>query len=148
MASAISPASPSGASNTGSEREFEEFVTLCHEGLGYQVGGKTEPFQALWSHADDVVIMGAVGTYTRGWEDVSAHLAAASKLLNWTNLGAENIGRVVRDIVALTIEQETMARAVDGKEESRTLRSTQAYRIENGDWKIIHRHANTVSPEG
>ncbi len=30
---------------------------------------------------------------------------------------------------------------------SRTLRTTQAYRRENGAWRLILRHANPIGPE-
>ena len=40
--------------------------------LGELVQGGPDPFKALWSHADDVVIMGAFGGFERGWEEVSA----------------------------------------------------------------------------
>jgi len=40
---------------------WERFVSVCQAALGELVEGRPEPFKALWSHADDVVIMGAFG---------------------------------------------------------------------------------------
>jgi ketosteroid isomerase-like protein len=35
----------------------------------------------------------------------------------------------------------------DSSSNSRTLRTTQAYRRENGEWRLILGHASIVSPE-
>jgi hypothetical protein len=43
----------------------------CQQALGELVEGRPKPFKALWSHNDDVVIMGAFGGYERGWEQVA-----------------------------------------------------------------------------
>ena len=40
-----------------------------------------------------------------------------------------------------------MTREIDGKQDARTLRVTQAYRRDGGEWRLILRHANTVSAE-
>ena len=32
------------------------------------VNGNPEPFKALWSHGDDVTILGAFGGYEQGWD--------------------------------------------------------------------------------
>jgi hypothetical protein len=48
----------------------------------------------------------------------------------------------------VSVVLEHMTRNVDDPTPgSRTLRTTQAYRRENGDWRLILRHANTVSPD-
>jgi hypothetical protein len=57
---------------------WEQFVSVCQASLGELVEGRPEPFKALWSHADDVVIMGAFGGYERGWEQVSARLESGA----------------------------------------------------------------------
>jgi hypothetical protein len=76
-ASTRSP-TPTAASVSGTGHDdrvdatFEQFVTLCQGALGHLVEGRPDPFKALSSHADDVVIMGAFGGHERGWEKVSA----------------------------------------------------------------------------
>ena len=43
--------------------ELEEFIKRCLDGLRHQVAGNSAPFLEVWSHADDVAILGAVGSY-------------------------------------------------------------------------------------
>ncbi|HUA48540.1 MAG TPA: nuclear transport factor 2 family protein [Solirubrobacteraceae bacterium] len=137
------PPSPPGSLDT----EFEEFVARCVEGLSHQVRGDSPPFQEVWSHADDVSILGAVGSYAQGWENVSAHLFGASRSLDWTGLSVQRLLTSASGDLAVTVVLEHMTREVDGKPDARTLRTTQAYRRENGEWRLILRHANPVGPD-
>jgi ketosteroid isomerase-like protein len=126
-------------------REFDDFVDRCRNAVSQQVGGHTEAFQALWSHADDVVLMGAAGAHAVGWRDVSKSLTWASQHLNYTEWNAESLLTVVRDDVAITVDLEYMTRQVGGETDARTLRATQAYRVEDGQWRVIHRHGDPMA---
>lgn len=123
---------------------FEQFVTLCQEALGHLVEGRPDPFKALWSHADDVVIMGAFGGHERGWEKVSARLDWAAKGIGATDRTVENIVTTVGEDLAFTVDLEHMTRRVGDRKQPRTLRCTQAYRRENGQWKVVLRHADEL----
>lgn len=46
---------------------------------------------------------------------------------------------------ALWSHPEHMTRRVGDRTQSRTLRCTQAYRRENGGWKVVLRHADELS---
>jgi ketosteroid isomerase-like protein len=58
----------------------------------------------------------------------------------------ENILTVVGTDIAVTVDLERMIRIVDGQPVPRVLRCTQVYRMENGEWKIFHRHADELRP--
>jgi ketosteroid isomerase-like protein len=130
--------------------ELEEFIARCQEGLGHQVRGDSGPFLEFWSHADDVAILGAVGSYARGWEAVRAHILGAGKTLkafDWTDLKVEDILTTAADGLAVWVGLERMTREVNGGTEGRTLRTTQVYRREDGRWRLILRHANGVTAD-
>ena len=38
--------------------EFLEFLERCHDALRQHTGGNPRPYLELWSHADDVSLMG------------------------------------------------------------------------------------------
>jgi ketosteroid isomerase-like protein len=128
------------------EIALEEFISRCHEALSHQSQGRPEPFLELWSHADDVTIMAAIGGYHVGFEQVSSLLTAASKTQSFDTWGAENIVTTVGGDLAFSVELERYARTVNGKEEVMTLRATQIYRREDGAWKVIHRHGDVLTP--
>jgi ketosteroid isomerase-like protein len=126
------------------DTDWERFAAACQQALGHLVEGRSGPFKALWSHADDVVIMGAFGGYERGWEQVSARLDWAAQGIQATDRVADNIVTVVGDDVAYTVDLEHMTRNVGSGPEPRTLRCTQVYRRENGEWKVVLRHADEL----
>jgi ketosteroid isomerase-like protein len=117
------------------DSDWNRFIFRCQQTLGDLVEGRPEPFKALWSHADDVVIMGAFGGYERGWEQVRARLDWAAAGIKATDRAAENIVTVVGDDLACTVDLEHMTRHAGDQPQPRTLRCTQAYRREEGRWK-------------
>lgn len=59
--------------------EFLEFLERCHDALRQHTGGNPRPYLELWSHADDVSLMGGVGGHQVGIDEVSELLTAAAK---------------------------------------------------------------------
>jgi hypothetical protein len=110
------------------DSDWDRLISRCQQALGDLVEGRPGPFKALWSHADDVVIMGAFGGYERGWEQVSARLDWAAAGIKATDRAAENVVTVVGDDLAYTVDLEHMTRHAGDQPQPRTLRCTQAYR--------------------
>ncbi|MGO4246551.1 nuclear transport factor 2 family protein [Paenarthrobacter sp. RAF54_2] len=46
--------------------------------------------------------------------------------------------------MAYTAGLERSSISVTGQQASQVLRATQVYRREDGEWKVAHRHADTV----
>jgi hypothetical protein len=67
------------------DSDWDRFISRCQQALDDLVEGRPGPFKALWSHADDVVIMGAFGGYERGW---GVWLRLLFSLFFFTFLGA------------------------------------------------------------
>jgi hypothetical protein len=100
----------------------------CQQALDELVEGRPEPFKALWSHADDVVIMGAFGGYERGWAQVSARLDWAAKGIASTNRSVENVVTVVSDDLAYTVDLEHMTRHVGDRPQPAQRRAAEITR--------------------
>ena len=124
--------------------DWDRFSAACQQALGELVQGRPEPFKALWSHADDVVIMGAFGGHERGWDQVSARLGWAAQGIKSTGRTTQNVVTVVGDDLAYTVDLEHMTRDTGNGPSLRTLRCTQAYRREDGQWKVVLRHADEL----
>ncbi|HXW36121.1 MAG TPA: nuclear transport factor 2 family protein [Acidimicrobiales bacterium] len=132
---------------TRTEEDFHAFVATCREAVARQVAGNTQPFQSLWSRDDDVVLIGAAGSHQKGWHDVSERLTWASQHLDFGGFHVENLLTCVSGDLAFTVDLEHMSREVDGKTEQRTLRSSQGYRIENGQWRVVFRHGDPMAAD-
>jgi ketosteroid isomerase-like protein len=126
--------------------DLEAFVDRCHEAITEQSHGHPESFLELWSRADDVSIMAAIGGYQVGFEQVRELLTAASKTQGFETWSADNLVTIIGDDLAITIELEHYGRHTDGEEETMTLRATQVYRREDGEWRVIHRHGDILQP--
>ena len=60
--------------------DLREMLDRTTAALGYLVNGDAGPYLDLWSHADDVTVMGGFGSYERGWDRVRQNtLFAASR---------------------------------------------------------------------
>jgi ketosteroid isomerase-like protein len=97
--------------------------------------------------------MGGVGGHQVGIHDVTELLTAAAKTLNYETWDAENLATVFDDALGFTVELERLTRQVDGETEEMSLRATTVYRREDGAWKVIHRHGDSlmtveIDPEG
>jgi hypothetical protein len=130
------------------DEEWHRFRARFQMTLAAQLDGKPEAFTALWSHRPDVSILGALGGFERGWTEVGPRLDWASSQDRASDLRLENMLTVVGTDMAVTADLERMVRTVDGKPVPRVLRCTQVYRIEDGEWKIFHRHADELRPVG
>ena len=126
------------------DSDWDRFVSRCQQALGELVEGRPESFKALWSHADDVAIMGAFGGYELGWEQVSARLDWAAKGIRSTDRVAENVVTVVGDDLAYTVDLEHMTRHAGDHPQPRTLRCTQVYRRADGVWKVVLRKSRVT----
>jgi len=130
-----------------------EFLERCHGALRQHTGGNPRPYLELWSHAEDVSLMGGVGGHQVGIAAVSELLTAAAKTLNYTTWSAENLVAYFDDTLGFTVELERLTRQIDGETEEMSLRATSVYRREDGAWKVIHRHGDSlmtveIDPEG
>ena len=97
--------------------------------------------------------MGGVGGHQVGIAKVTELLTAAAKTLNYETWSAENLATGFDDNLGFTVELERLTRHVDGEMEEMRLRATSIYRREEGTWRVIHRHGDSlmtveIDPEG
>jgi ketosteroid isomerase-like protein len=105
--------------------------------------GDSTAFGMLWSSRDPVTLLGAAGLVIKGWKNVAdAQRSVASRFSNGTPVNFELISADVNGDFAYTVGYESSSVSVaGGPVQPAHLRATQIYRRENGDWKLVHRHA-------
>lgn len=98
----------------------------------------------MWSTKDPVTILGAFGPCVSGTDEVTRISRwAASRFSNCTVYDFELVAAGVSGDLAYTVGYERSMRSVDGGPvEPSTLRVTHVYRREDGEWKVVHRHAD------
>jgi ketosteroid isomerase-like protein len=105
--------------------------------------GDVAPRLALWSDRDPVTLFGAVMTGS-GWEQVSGQFrTVASWFSDSETYDVEVVAAGASGDLAYTVGYEHNTVKVKGERRTYTLRVTHVYRREDGQWKIVHRHADT-----
>ena len=107
--------------------------------------GDSAPRRAIWSRNEPVSILGAWRNALgqRELDDVFTSLEATFS--DCTSYAFEVQAYDVVGDMAYTAGLERTSASVDGQPRSYTLRATQVYRREGGEWKVAHRHADTVN---
>ena len=106
--------------------------------------GDAAPRRAIWSRRDPVTVLGAWKNASgqRELEDLFSELEES-----FSNCTAFSFEMTAFDVVgdmAYTVGFEHTSASVNGEPRTYNLRATQVYRREDGEWKVAHRHADTV----
>ena len=107
--------------------------------------GDAAPRRALWSRREPVSVLGAWRT-AHGQEELDELFTALGKSFSdCTSFSLELQALDVVGDMAYTAGLEHTSASVDGQPRTYTLRATQVYRREDGEWKVAHRHGDTVA---
>jgi ketosteroid isomerase-like protein len=107
--------------------------------------GDAAPRRAVWSRNEPVSILGALrNVYGRHEVDEAFNFLERS-FSDCTSYTFELQAYDVVGDMAFTAGLERTSACMDGQPRSYTLRATQVYRRESGEWKVAHRHADTVT---
>lgn len=131
-------------------QEFlDTFVPRQQEADHALHNGDPGPRMELWSHEDPVTVLGALGMTASGWQEVSETFRwVAARFSNCESFRLEVIAAGVSGDLAYTVGYEHSLVSVEGGPVSpNRLRVTHAYRRENGEWKIAHRHGDPLAAE-
>jgi ketosteroid isomerase-like protein len=106
--------------------------------------GDAAPRRSLWSRNEPVSVLGAWRNATGQQEIDELFIALAHSFSDCTSYAFELQAYDVVGDMAYTAGLEHTSAAVAGQHRTYTLRATQVYRRETGEWKVAHRHADTV----
>jgi len=128
--------------------DLDSAIEQSHAALGAILKGDPSVYQALYSDAEDVTLGNPFGPYARGRQKVETTLAgAASHYRDGEVTGVELIANYVSDDLACIVEVERgRAKVGGGKELAQVaIRVTSVFRLEQGAWKLVHRHADPIT---
>jgi ketosteroid isomerase-like protein len=109
--------------------------------------GDPEPRMELWSRRDPLSLFGAAtGECKTGWDELS-------RIFGWVASTFSDVSDYSFDVevadvsgdMAYTVGYERFNGSIGGRPVApMTVRVTHVYRRENGEWKIVHRHGDSV----
>jgi ketosteroid isomerase-like protein len=130
--------------------DFDAAIEQYHLAAADFIKGNPEPYKALFSQGDDVTVANPFFPVARGWENVADRMERASS--RWSEgevVGFENVAKYATGDLGYIVEIERFRAKVGGSDEATpvALRTTSILRREDGDWKILHRHADPITTE-
>jgi len=127
--------------------EVDELIE--HYQLALDAFMKVSPMsvQVLVSHRDDASLANPYGPPVRAWDEIAETMErAASTRRDGSFLGFETLAKYATADLANVVELERLESKVHGGEDMSpyALRVTMIFRPEDGEWKVVHRHADQV----
>jgi ketosteroid isomerase-like protein len=130
------------------EDDVAELIKQYQLALGKFVKGNPEPVKKLFSHREDVSLANPLGPPARGWEQVAQTIERASSIFSDGEMvDFENVAKYVTPELAYAVWLEQAKVKLGGMKDFAlsTLRVTMVFRPEDGTWKVVHRHADTIT---
>jgi ketosteroid isomerase-like protein len=131
---------------TNDRNEFLAWVrTSRYEAELALHNGDPAPRRARWSRREPVSVLGAWRN-AHGQAEIDALFAHLGR--SFSNCTSYTFDVQAYDVVgdmAYAAGLEHTAVSVDGKPRKYALRVTEVYRREDGEWKVVHRHGDTVT---
>lgn len=127
---------------------FEQAVEASHRALDLIARGDPSGFFALYSNRDDATLANPFGPPARGRSEIeAAGNRAAANYRDGRAIEFENFAKCVTDDLAYILEIERFETKVAESDDLNdvALRVTSIFRREDGDWKLVHRHADPIT---
>jgi uncharacterized protein (TIGR02246 family) len=128
--------------------ELNEFRDRYHKSVEAFIQGDPEAQKPLWSARDDVTLANPLGPPVKGSDAVRRHMDQASSLISaGQDYTFDSIAVVETADLAYEVGIErNMVRIGNAAEKVPvSLRVTTVFRREDGDWRIVHRHADPIT---
>jgi len=129
--------------------DVDNLIEQFNLAQGEFVKGNSKPMNDLFSHREDVTLNKPLSPPAHGWEQVASTMErAASQFRDGEIVGYETIEKHVTPEFAYVVRVERAKAKVGGEEDifaPIALRVTMIFRPEEGDWKILHRHADPIT---
>src|SRR5215213_3589435 len=128
--------------------DLDEVVKQYHLAAREFVNANPEPYKMVFSHRDDVSVANPLWPCHPRWKQVAATMERAASLYRDGEFTAfENVVKYVTPELAFIVEVERFRVKIAGREEVApvALRTTSVLRPEDGIWKVMHRHVDSIN---
>jgi len=134
---------------TTKAQPFATAIAKLHAAMALVANGDIAAIKALYSHSDDATSFYGWGGYEMGWDAVSARWDWAAQQFKGGQVSYQNVTMVVADTLAYVTDIETFKVRVAGTDQPSewSNRVTHIFRLEAGEWRLLHRHANRLEQQ-
>jgi ketosteroid isomerase-like protein len=128
--------------------DVDRLIERFRVALGEFVKGNPEPVKELFSTKDDVTLANPLGPPALGADEVAKAIEhAASTIQDGETIGFEIVSKHATPELAYVVWIERQKAKLGGSGDITpfALRVTMIFRPEDGEWKIVHRHADPIT---
>jgi ketosteroid isomerase-like protein len=128
--------------------ELTEFRDRYHRSVVAFIQGHPDVQKPLWSTQDDVTLANPLGPPVKGFDAVCRHMDRAASLVS---AGEDYTFAAIAVVETADLAYEVgiernIVKFGDATEKVPVgLRVTTVFRREDGNWKIVHRHADPIT---
>lgn len=116
-----------------------------YKALNQMFTGDLTLMTQVWSHADDVTYMGPGGGFQTGWVAVLADFEKQARMKLGGKVSPAEVHITAGSNIAVVSNYERGENSnAGGKPQTVSLRATSLFRKENGVWKMIGHHTDTL----
>jgi ketosteroid isomerase-like protein len=128
---------------------FTAAIAKLHAAMADVANGDVAAIKALYSHTDDATSFYGWGGFEKGWDAVSARWNWAAEQFKGGTVSYQNVSTVVADTLAYVTDIESFTVRVAGTVEQTewSNRVTHIFRLEAGEWRLLHRHGNRLEQQ-
>jgi ketosteroid isomerase-like protein len=134
--------------HTAAMKTFTEFLPRFELGVERFLNGDATLWKSNVSQESDGTIMGAWGDYEKSWAELEPRYdwAAARFEQSGAQVQFQYLSSGVSGELAFTVAIERSTVRLVGQKEpaAMSLRVTHLFRKEQGEWKLLHRHADPL----
>ncbi len=125
-------------------------IARLHAAMAAVANGDVGPVKALYSHSEEATSFYGWGGYEKGWDAVSKRWDWAGQQFKGGTVSYQSVTRIVTPTLFYITDIETFAMrgmaGVDGVT-GWSNRVTHIFRLEEGQWRLLHRHGNRLEDQ-
>jgi ketosteroid isomerase-like protein len=128
--------------------DVDELIEQYYRAQGEFLNGNPETVKNLFSRREDVTAANPYGPPVRGWDEVAKSVEhAASLRSDGEFVGWQIVAKYVSAELAYVVQIERAEAKIGAREEITpyAVRATMIFRPEDGEWKVVHRHADPIT---
>jgi len=128
--------------------DVDQLIEQYYLAQGEFLRGNPESVKNLFSRREDVTIANPYGPPVRGRDEVAKSVEhAASLRSDGEFVGWQIVAKYVSAELAYVVEIERAEAKIGAREDITpyAVRATMIFRPEDGEWKVVHRHADPIT---
>jgi ketosteroid isomerase-like protein len=128
---------------------FAAALARLRAAMAKVANGDTSGIRALYSHSDEATSFYGWGGYEKGWAAVEQRWDWAGEQFKGGTVSYQNLTTIVAADLAFTTDIETFQVRMAGMDAPTqwSNRVTHVFRLEAGEWRLLHRHANRLETQ-